>query len=188
MESAQPPMNKVKSIALIFAYLGIFLIVAMLILFLVLQREVQQNWDGHKCNPMIMNMAPLFGKDGKKTLDECVSQNLDSAADKYTSPFFSALGTIDSSITNVAGSLRDNIEQGFSLTNTITGGLDSITSSILNISNSVVFLVFKIKAIIGKFVAMFWVCLLGCYSVIQATFGIIDGIKDPVDFLTGLNI
>ena len=80
------------------------------ILFLIMSvvniQDIARNWDKHRCNPLIMPFASLFGYNTSENFNYCISNVFKDITPQFTGPFSTILSGFISSMMTIVKSLN----------------------------------------------------------------------------------
>ena len=80
------------------------------ILFLILSfvniQDIARNWDKHRCNPLIMPFASLFGYNTSDNFNYCITNVFKDITPQFTGPFSTILSGFISSMMTIVNSLN----------------------------------------------------------------------------------
>lgn len=165
-------------------YFGLIVLATAFVMLTVMREMVRKKWPMYKCNPMVMQLAPFFGKDPSSAFEECTAENVDKSASGFTGPFHAAMGNIGVAMGDVAQRIEENNFAQTQFGNFINGRLDNVATTLKTTFASMQFLVLKIRAIMGKLVALYLTLLYGMYSMVKS----VEGIISDKEFKKGINL
>ena len=98
------------------------------------------NWDSIKCKNGAFYVAPLFGKDSKKTLDECIKLSQEETIEKSLKPVNKKIININNDIDElnmkVAASKKNAANMGSSINSQLFDATSGIQQNILYVKNA----------------------------------------------------
>ena len=152
-------------------------------------KNVQDNWQEYRCNPMVMPFAGTFGHDAGQNFTYCIQTMQSDYMGVLLQPINYAMSVTNSAtggIMNSVQSIREFINQ---LRNSITNIVGSIFGVFLNILIQFQFIIVKIKdtmsKIIGIMATMMYI-LQGSVMTMQSSWNGPPG--DMVRFMGKLQI
>jgi SMC interacting uncharacterized protein involved in chromosome segregation len=102
--------------------------------------HIYTNWDSIKCKSGAFYVAPLFGKDSKKTLDECIKLSQEETIDKSLKPVNKKIIDINNDIDElnmkVATSKKNAADMGSSINSQLFDATSGIQQNILYVKNA----------------------------------------------------
>lgn len=122
-------------------------------------KEIRNNWDEHKCNPMVMPFASFFGKDAVETFSICIAQTQQSLMKHFLGPIEHTLGMA----ANLGGNMIKDMQSIRILLKNSTFDISKITNGILgnvfNMRGAISGLFGSVKQIISKVIGVFIVII-----------------------------
>ncbi len=114
-------------IILIFSYLQLINILSISI------KDIQQNWEIYRCNPLIIPIAGIFGYDSMKTFKSCVDNYNVDLSEKILQPFRYILNNL-----NIFGEdIGKNLGGLINFTSASNSGIFSIVNTFLGTSTNI---------------------------------------------------
>jgi hypothetical protein len=108
--------------------------------FIMYYLRIYTNWDSIKCKSGAFYVAPLFGKDSKKTLDECIKLSQEETIDKSLKPVNKKIININNDIDElnmkVATSKKNAADMGSSINSQLFDATSGIQQNILYVKNA----------------------------------------------------
>jgi hypothetical protein len=108
--------------------------------FIMYYLHTYANWDSIKCKNGAFYIAPLFGKDSKKTLDECIKLSQEETIDKSLKPVNKKIININNDIDElnmkVAASKKNASDMGSSINSQLFDATSGIQQNILYVKNA----------------------------------------------------
>ena len=108
--------------------------------FIMYYLHIYTNWDSIKCKSGAFYVAPLFGKDSKKTLDECIKLSQEETIDKSLKPVNKKIIDINNDIDElnmkVATSKKNAADMGSSINSQLFDATSGIQQNILYVKNA----------------------------------------------------
>jgi hypothetical protein len=132
-----------------FLYINIGFVAQILVLLLLLKKkEIQDDWNTYKCDPMYM---PIFSKDPTADFAACVGTIQSDTMDQLTAPITK---TIDG-LADLGGSLSEDINGARGALSSVRNSASAITQKtfgvFLNITTEFQKMSVSIKDLVGKF-------------------------------------
>ncbi len=128
------PKLKTTSVILV---LFIIFITAWFIMYYL---HIYTNWDSIKCRSGAFYVAPIFGKDSKKTLDECIKLSQEETIEKSLKPVNKKIIRINDDIDElnmkVATTKKNAANMGSSINSQLFDATSGIQQNILYVKNA----------------------------------------------------
>lgn len=153
----------------------VFLITAITIL-IGLRTVIKDNWEQYRCNPLILPFAWLFGHDSAQTFTECLSKNVNEAAEPAIKPYDDLFSILKLTAGNMGDSLNDIKSVVANMRHGLIDGIGGMMTKIGNMGATTQFMMMKIQALFQKLLALYVTLLYFAWSLLK---GLESMIKDP---------
>ena len=160
--------------------LSILIIMSFFISYLIgsimaYRQEIINNWDEHKCNPMIMPFASWFGKDAALTFTTCIAQTQKTLLTHFLGPIEKTLSIAG----NLGGSMisdLNNIRNVLSNTNFDVASLGGkIFADMFDMRGAIAGMLGQAKLIVGKVMGAFATIIYIMRSMLATGQSTVDG-------------
>tara|TARA_B000000557_G_scaffold247334_1_gene231097 strand:+ start:184 stop:978 length:795 start_codon:yes stop_codon:yes gene_type:complete len=125
------------------------------------REEIKENWDEHKCNPMIMPFASWFGKDAVETFTICIAMTQRTLLKHFLGPIEHTLslagnlgGNMIKDMNNMRGLLKNSTLNISSITNNLFGEMFNMRSATMGLLGQAKLIISKV---IGTFVVLIYI-------------------------------
>lgn len=153
----------------------VFLITAVTIL-IGLRTVIKDNWEQYRCNPLILPFAWLFGHDATQAFTECLSKNVNEAAEPAVKPYDDLFGILKLTAGNMGESLNDIKSVVANMRDGLVDGVSGMMTKLGNMGAVAQFMMMKIQALFQKLLALYVTLLYFAWSLLK---GLEAMIKDP---------
>ena len=148
-------MNILNGIGILFLYLVIFISIFIYILLIRNKQNIIDNWPIYRCEPYIIPLASVFGKDPGENLSGCMYQSTQGFFGVLIKPFYMILTLF----TNILKDLFDHLDilRNFlePIRNFIAFGSDMVYKKVEGIMNVVIYSFLKINNLLKRVFANF---------------------------------
>ena len=160
----------------IIGYIILIAIITIITVAVGMRRNIRNNWDKYRCNPVILPFAGFFGYDPTKTFTECLSKNVNETTGPVVKPYGDLFDVMKSTAGNMTDSLGDMQGVMSSLRDNIMSGIESVLKKVANMGATAKFMMTKVQAIFSKVLALYVTLLYFAWSMVKGLEAIV---RDP---------
>jgi hypothetical protein len=188
--SEKPPIEELleiynKNFYLNLLYLSVLTIVLIIILFNVVLggtfNDIIKNWPKHRCNPMIMPFASLFGYDSSENFNFCMKNIFSSNAASVLGPVYGLM----SKFTDIAGTIANSANSFRYLIANLLKGMERLMKSYRDRFQFLIFQMrmsyMKMMTLMGRLYGTFYAVIFMGLSGLKAADNVAN--NDLVKFL-----
>ena len=151
----KPVFGFAKVLLVIFFFMSVNGVIAMY----NMRREIIDNWDQYKCNPMVTPLAEFYGHSSVDTRKECLEYSYTASSGFVFSPLTSLFTKFSMGFVDLL-SMADGIKMvNFDMMSLFTGGYLKLLRFMQNASSTMQYLVYKIQTLMQRMIAVIFVLL-----------------------------
>merc|ERR1711871_289981 len=123
--------------------IGYTILLILLTIFTVvvgMRRQIIENWDKYKCNPMIMVFAGFYGYDPQKTFQECLKKNVNETTGPVVKPYGDLFDVLSSTAGNMTDSLGDMRGVMETMPENVMKGIEGVLNKFFNLGATAKFM------------------------------------------------
>lgn len=151
----KPALGLAKVLMIVFFFMSVYTVVTIY----NLRKEIMDNWEDYKCNPLVTPFSELFGRSSVQTRNQCVEYSYMSNSTFLVNPMTNIFDKVALGFGDILGIVGDVNLLTVNIRDMFTSGFVALLRYLQNVASTMQYLIYKIQTLMQRMMAVMMVLL-----------------------------